>query len=106
MIQLMERVDQINGQGGLWRRYRPGELVRVLSHGMEATAEVIEEPKSPQGNVKVLMEFMGRLVSAQVTWHDVQPIQDGPQHKLRIPRRTRGRGRWINSIGLPATATV
>ena len=104
--ELMARVESINRQGGLWRRYRPGEWVRVLSHGMATVAEVVEESKSPQGRVKVLLEFMGRLVSAQVGWQDLTPIQDEQYPKRRVPRRTRGGGRWIRDAGSPALSTA
>lgn len=101
VTKLMERVENINSHGGQWRRYSPGELVQVLSHGMEAVAEVVEEPKSPEGRVKVLLEFMGRVVSAQVAWRDLRPITDNLHRK---PRRTRGKGRWIRGPGFSAGA--
>ena len=73
---------------------------------MATVAEVVEESKSPQGRVKVLLEFMGRLVSAQVGWQDLTPIQDEQYPKRRVPRRTRGGGRWIRDAGSPALSTA
>ena len=96
---LGERAEAINREGGLWRRYRPGEKVRVNSNNIESLAEVVEEAKSPQARVKVLLSFMGRLVSAQVPWENLQPTEDVPTAKLRPARRTRGRGRWIQGFG-------
>ena len=46
-----------------------------------------------------MQEFMGRLIQAQVPWSDLQPVQDRPPEKARIPRRTRGQGRWVRGFG-------
>ena len=43
----------------MWRRYQPGEPVRVISGNIDKLGEVLEEGKSAQGRVRVLMEFMG-----------------------------------------------
>ena len=102
---LRERVAAIDSGGGLWRRYRPGEKVRIVSNKIESLAEVIEEAKSPQARVRVLLSFMGRLVSAQVPWENLQPIEEPPMETNRSPRRTRGRGRWIQGFG-PAAAVA
>jgi len=96
---LMERAEAINREGGLWRRYRPGEKVRIISNNIDSLAEVIEEVKSPQARVKVLLNFMGRLVSAQVPWEHLQPTESASGEKHRLPRRTRGRGRWVQGFG-------
>ena len=96
---LRERAAAIDRGGGFWRRYRPGEKVRINSNNIESLAEVIEEAKSPQVRVKVLLSFMGRLVSAQVPWENLQPTEDLSGEKLRPARRTRGRGRWIQGFG-------
>ena len=106
VIELKARVDNINSHGGVWRRYLPGELVRVLAHGMANVAEVVEEPKSPHWRVKVLLEFMGRLVSAQVGWQDVSPINETTARMSSAHRRTRGKGRWIRGFGSRAGETA
>ncbi len=103
---LRERAEAIDREGGLWRHYRPGETVRIISNNIESLAEVIEEAKSPQARVKVLLSFMGRLVSAQVPWENLQPTEDLSSEKLRPTRRTRGRGRWIQGFGPRAAATA
>ena len=97
---LRERAEAIDREGGLWRRYRPGEKVRIDFNNIESLAEVIEEANSPQARVKVLLSFMGRMVSAQVPWENLQPTEDLSSEKLRPARRTRGRGRWIEVSGL------
>jgi hypothetical protein len=71
----------------------------VVSGNMQSMARVVEAPKSPQAKVKVLMEFMGRLVSAQIPWEN---LRQSNQAEVRVPRRgrrTRGGGRWLNGAG-------
>ena len=96
----------INERGGSWRRFQPGDQVRVSSGKVEGLAEVLEEPSSPQSRVRVLLNFMGRNVPARVPWHDLEPVGDGDtaMYPGRPHRRTRGRGRWINGFG-PRAAT-
>ncbi len=103
---LVARVDEINEGGGVWTRFQPGEQVRVISGGVESLAEVLERPKSPQARVHVLLEFMGRMVSAEVPWKDLQPVQEASQNRVRGYRRTRGRGRWVRGIGPRASASA
>lgn len=104
VADLMVRVDAINATKGLWRRFRPGEQVRVVSKALEGLAQVVEEAKSPQARALVMLQFMGRLVQTRVPWADLQPVQDQPREKLRAPRRTRGGGRWIRGYG-PGTVS-
>ncbi len=105
IVEMARRVERINKEGGYWTRFRPGEKVQVVAGSMESLAEVLEEPKSPQSRVRVLLNFMGRLVPARVPWQDLRPIEEEPtgQDEGRPPRRTRGKGRWIRGFG-PRTA--
>ncbi len=108
IAELARRVGAINTTGGLWHRFRPGDRVRVISRGMDNLAEVLEEPRSPEARVRVLMQFLGRRVQARIPWHDLQPldsrsINDG---RDRPPRRTRGRGRRIRGNYPLAAASV
>jgi len=96
---LADQMKGLNSGSGLWRRFRIGEKVRVVSAGLESLAEVVEEAKSPQARSKVLMEFMGRLVQAQVPWTDLRPIEQNSWETQRSSRRTRGRGRWVRGFG-------
>ena len=97
--ELGRRLEAINQDGGLWRRFRRGEKVHVVSGSLQNLAEVVEEAKSPQARVRVLMEFMGRLVSAHVPWENLRSIEGERAESYWVPRRTRGRGRWINGFG-------
>lgn len=103
---LGRRVAQINSSGGLWTRFRPGQRVRVLSGRMDGLAEVVSEPTSPEDRVRVLLEFMGRLVPAQVPWANLRPATDDATEvgDLHRRRRTRGRGRWVRGVGPRALA--
>jgi transcriptional antiterminator RfaH len=100
IAELQNRIDAIHGSGGLWQKFRAGQLVRV-SHGkLDALAIVLDEPASPEARVRVLLEFMGRQVPATVPWRnlslDPAPSDESP---LKRNRRTRGRGRWIREFG-------
>ena len=99
MAELTRRLDAIKGGEGLWKRFAPGDKVRVLSTTLDSVAEVVEESKSAQGKAKVLLQFMGRVIQAQVPWEYLKPLQDQPFPKLRPARRTRGKGRWIEGFG-------
>lgn len=102
--ELMARSEGINQQGGLWKRFQVGERVRVVSHSIDGLAEILEEAKSPQSRAKVLIEFMGRLVQAQVPWENLEAVQDKPDGSGRAPRRTRGKNRWIRGFGPAVSA--
>ena len=101
IAELSERIEAINRQGGYWRRFQPGEMVNVTSGWMNNLAKVLEEPESPQSRVRVLLNFMGRMVQARVPWTDLEPVNGGPgsHWSSRSPRRTRGKGRWIRGYG-------
>lgn len=101
---LNRRLESANGGEGLWRRFRPGEVVRVVSDSIEGFAQVVEEAKSPRARAKVLLEFMGRLVQAQVPWDSLRPVANESYGTYRQLRRTRGKGRWIRGFGSYAGA--
>ena len=85
--------------GGLRRQFRPGELVRIEADAVQGIAKVVEDAKSSHSRVNVLLEFMGRSVPAQVPWESLQPIEEWEAGNQRVPRRTRGRGRWVRGFG-------
>jgi transcriptional antiterminator RfaH len=106
VTELARRVEKMDSQGGLWHRFKPGERVRVVSRVMQGLADVVEEARSPQSRVTVLMQFMGRRVSAQVPWENLDPVERVTEPTLRAPRRTRGRGRWIQGFGPRAVGGI
>lgn len=94
---LRNRLELMNVTGGVWRRYRCGDSVRVKSGRIEGLVKVLEEPKSPEARVMVLIEFLGRQVKAKVAWQHLEPVTETDIAKKRLmSRRTRGRGRWIH----------
>jgi transcriptional antiterminator RfaH len=106
VTSLMECSASINHHGGLWRRYQAGETVQVVSGTINSLAVVLEEAKSPHARVNILLEFMGRMVRAQVPWVNLQPVEDQPPAQHHAPRRTRGRGRWTRQFRSAAAAAV
>lgn len=95
MDQLKSRVEEINGQGGLWRQFKTGDKVEVVSGNIQCQGEVIQDGKSANTRVQVLLQFMGRLLQAQIPRECLWPISEQPEASISPPRRTRGRGRWI-----------
>ncbi len=106
---LAQRVSAVNEDGGLYTHYRPGDRVRVIFGATESLAQVVQETKSSQARVRVLMEFMGNLVPTQVPWQNLRPAptdQFTLHERQRAQRRTRGRGRWVQGLRPDPVATV
>jgi len=99
--ELSRTVDNVNMNGGSWRRFPPGEMVRITSGWMDHVAKVLEQPQSPDSKVSVILHFMGKLVRASVPWKDLEPVNGGSDEfpSNRPVRRTRGKGRWIRGHG-------
>ena len=106
VAELMQRLELINRDGGMRRPFQTGQEVRIVSNEMDILATVVEDAKSVQAPVKVLLELMGRLVPAQVPWKILFPVEDDLSNKYRLPRRTRGRGRWIRGFGPTTVANA
>jgi len=102
--QMVAEFKNRSENGSLRRRFSPGDLVRVDADALQGFAKVVEDPKSNHSRVKVLLDFMGRSVLAQVPWESLLPIEDSNDGKRPLPRRTRGRGRWIMGFG-PSVAS-
>ncbi len=105
---LAMRVASIDGSGGLWNRFRPGERVRVVDGKVDCLARVVEGASSPTDRVKVLMGFLGRQVAVRVPWGSVHGVPGEPRTARQSSgaRRTRGRGRWIRGFGPRAAPTT
>ena len=94
ITDLVDRIERLN------------DRVRIILGAMDSLGEVLEETNSPHGRVKVLLEFMGSMVSAEVPQHSLEPLKGiDPELLRRRPRRTRGSGRWINGYGPKAMAS-
>ena len=103
---LMGRVSSINQGGKLPIVFQQGDLVEVTMSSFNTMAKVLESGNSSKGTIKVLLEFMGRLINADVPWQHVQPVgpesssqnNDSANGPSRLPRRTRGKGRWVRGV--------
>lgn len=104
---LIRRLETINERGGVRERFRSGDLVQVIWGPVERIGEVVEDSRSPQSRVTVLLDFLGRLVEAKVPSKNLKPVGKHwmkTQGDLRPPRRTRGKNRWIQGFGLRSTS--
>ena len=103
IILLRDKVSEANQRGGLWRPFQTGEQVQVTMGRTHSLARIVECSNSPKARVKVLLEFLGRLVHAEVPLEAVQLLDARlaamSKAGLRAPRRTRGKGRWIQGFG-------
>lgn len=106
--ELRHRVEALTANGGLWPKYHPGDRVWVQLGPTPSLAEVVTATPGSKARMRVLMEIMGRQVNAEVPWQYLWPAGDGSSYRKRPaglpPRRTRGRGRWINGFGPRAEA--
>ena len=96
--ELSQRVEAINQAGGLLTCFVPGQKVRLVSGNIESLAEVLEEPRTANSRVKILLHFLGRTVPAQVPREDLQTVATEESWAIprgARPRRTRGNGRWV-----------
>ena len=106
IAELKQQCDRINQVGGVWTRYQPGDWVRVVSSTIQGVAQVVNDGKTPQTPVRVLLQLFERLVPVQVHRHELQPLEESPDEKTHGPRRTRGSGRWIRGFGPRVSATA
>ena len=103
---LRQTVAQMNQTGGLSASFQPGDRVWVRwgSGETEDLAKVISDARSPQGRVRVLIEFLGRLVHGEVSRSNVRPANEGDYSshtsQERSRRRTRGKGRYVHGVAL------
>ena len=93
---LDERLRTVNGEEGQWQRYQPGDTVRIVTDSIRGLGEVIQDGKTSDSKVRVILEFMGRAVSADVPRENIWPPEYEPIVRTRAPRRTRGKGRPIH----------
>jgi transcriptional antiterminator RfaH len=92
---LKERCDNLNERGGIWRRYHKGDWVQVVNSTIQGIAQVVEDGKSSETPVRLLLQLFERLVPIQISRHNLQPLENPPAS----PRKTRGRGRWVQGFG-------
>ena len=104
--RLRQTVADMNESGGLASRFLPGERVWVRwgASDSEDLAKVVSDAKSPGGRVKVLVEFLGRLVSGEVSRSNIRSANtdEAVDQVVRdySRRRTRGKGRYVHGVAL------
>jgi transcription antitermination factor NusG len=92
---IMERLTEIEKAGGLtvWR-LRRGERVRITSGPFQDLEGIFDGVVRAGERVRLLMELLGRICRVEVGAEDIEPM------RAKIPRRTRGRGRWIRTTNV------
>ena len=96
--QLIHQVERMNAFGGWLRPLQPGDTVQVTVGHTATMATVVSETTSSKARVRVLLELLGQQVYAEVPAGKIERPEIGTPVALmndRVPRRTRGRGRWI-----------
>ncbi len=95
--KVKKTITDLNENGGLWNRYAVGDFVRIQNTTMDTFGEVLEDAKSPDSFVQVIMQFMGRMVKASVHASRLSfSDSDMKRYKSRV-RRSRGNGRLIKN---------
>lgn len=102
MAELAERVEAMQAGPGPWGRLHPGDWVHVTVGSTTALAQVVAETRSAQARVRVLLDFLGQQVPAEVPLDSMEFLGAVPPSEPtygRAPRRTRGRQRWLSGYG-------
>ena len=95
--ELKLRCASLSEEGGIWRKYQSGDWVQVVNSTLKGLGQVIEDGKSSNAPVKVLLRLFERLVPVKVSRQDLRPMDNVPKQDT-APRRTRGRNRWIQGF--------
>lgn len=83
------------------QRFEPGEPVRIIDGPFAGMEAVFERATNPAERVQVLLTILGRANRVSVELADLAPAPadsqgESPEPAAKRPRRTRGRGRYIN----------
>lgn len=85
---IRRRVTEVQKEGdfGLGR-FHPGDHVRITAGPFRDLDAVFDQPLSAKGRVRVLVEFLGRLASAEV---DVETLEKLDQRQWKKPGQGQG----------------
>ena len=97
MDQLQNKVNEINQQEGVWRTYHVGEKVLLESYGLSTVGTVVQHSMSDKTRVRILIDFMGKEIKAEVSWFNLAPFESANNTIKTNTRRTRGRNRPIKT---------
>ena len=97
--KLRHKVSDINNLGGVWKTYTAGDKVLLEVHGLSKIGTVIQHSMSDKTRVRILIDFMGTEIKAEVNWFNLTSYESLNQgHMLHNRRRTRGRNRPIKQL--------
>ena len=106
-VPVMEEVINVLRQktAELWNegrgpqpRFKRGGLVRIRAGLFADMLALFEGPVRPNQRVQVLLRALDRSMRLSLSLSEIEPVEaDTTQLRSKRPRRTRGRGRRINS---------
>jgi len=96
IVAIRERLHEVEAAGGLaiWN-LRQGERVRVSSGPFRDVEGLFDRTVRAGERVRLLLMLLGRVCTVEVGIEDVEPV------RVKVPRRTRGKGRWIRQVEVP-----
>ncbi len=93
---LQQQVQRLNEQGGLPQAtFQPGDRVQFKTGPLNGLEAIFMRPTTPGERALILLEFMGRLNEIEVEQRMLTASIS--ESASRQPRRTRGKGRKINT---------
>ncbi|MCL4294764.1 MAG: hypothetical protein KJ077_03520 [Anaerolineae bacterium] len=99
IITLIRRqLDEIKASGG-WpgHSFKPGDAVQITAGPFHDMLAIFEGPTTPAQRVHVLLTILGHASRLQIDVTDLKKAAPDAAVPLpKRPRRTRGRGRYIN----------
>jgi transcription antitermination factor NusG len=100
MIELIQhKLGGIEASGGRpARNFKPGETVRITTGPFQDMQAVLEGPATPRMRVRVLLNILGQASRMHVEVTHLEKVSsDIGDSAPKRPRRTRGRGRYIDN---------
>ncbi len=76
-------------------RFKPGERVRIKEGPLTGLEAVFEESVGAEDRVRILIKFLGEANRAVVPAEVLEAAPAPVPQEQHPPRRTRGKGRWI-----------
>ena len=101
--ELKAKVQEMNlFRKGELNPFRKGDPVRVKEGPFQDMMAIFDRPTSSKKRVQILLDVLGRLSRVQIDIGDLEAVSEQQEHNNpekppKRPRRTRGKGRYINS---------
>ena len=91
-------VAQFEDSGGLpIHNFTPGDTVRITNGPLSGLEAIFDEPGNASKRVHVLLEILGQLSRVEINVNDLERTTEVSEPKAKRPRRTRGKGRRIQT---------